>query len=36
VREYGKITPGSWWRWLTEREVWNPTGGMPEWLYEKR
>jgi uncharacterized protein (TIGR03663 family) len=36
VREYGKITPGSWWRWLTKREVWNPTGGMPEWLYEKR
>jgi uncharacterized protein (TIGR03663 family) len=36
VREYGKITPGSWWRWLIERKVWNPTGGMPEWLYEKR
>jgi uncharacterized protein (TIGR03663 family) len=36
VRDYGKITPASWWRWLTRREVWNPTGGMPEWLYEKR
>ncbi len=36
VREYGKITPASWWRWLTQRKVWNPTGGMPEWLYEKR
>jgi uncharacterized protein (TIGR03663 family) len=36
VREYGKITPATWWRWLTKREVWNPTGGMPEWLYEKR
>jgi uncharacterized protein (TIGR03663 family) len=35
VRDYGKITPGSGWRWLTKREVWNPTGGMPEWLYEK-
>jgi uncharacterized protein (TIGR03663 family) len=36
VRDYGKITPASWWRWLTKREVWNPTGGMPEWLYERR
>ncbi len=36
VRDYGKITPGSWWRWLTKREPWDPTGGMPEWLYEKR
>ena len=36
VRDYGKINPGSWWRWLTKREVWNPTGGMPEWLYLKR
>jgi uncharacterized protein (TIGR03663 family) len=36
VRDYGKITPASWWRWVTQRKVWNPTGGMPEWLYEKR
>lgn len=36
VRDYGKVNPGSWWRWLTKREVWNPTGGMPEWLYQKR
>ena len=27
---------GDWWRWLTKREAWNPTGGMPEWLYEQR
>jgi hypothetical protein len=33
VRDYGAITPASWWRWLTRREPWNPTGGMPEWLY---
>ena len=36
VRDYGAITPASWWRWLTEREVWNPTGGMPEFIYERR
>jgi uncharacterized protein (TIGR03663 family) len=36
VRDYGRITPGSWWRWLTKRDVWSPTGGMPEWLYQKR
>ena len=35
VRDYGKITPGSWWRWLTKREPWDPTGGMPEWLYRE-
>jgi uncharacterized protein (TIGR03663 family) len=36
VREYGKLTPAAAWRWLTERRTWNPTGGMPEWLYERR
>ena len=36
VRDYGKLDPGSAWRWLTEREPWNDTGGMPEWLYTKR
>ena len=25
----------AWWRWFTRREPWNPTGGMPEWLYER-
>ena len=33
VRDYGAMSPGGWWRWFTEREPWNPTGGMPEWLY---
>ena len=36
VRDYGAMSPGSWARWLTERKPWNPTGGMPEWLYERR
>ena len=22
--------------WFTNRDPWNPTGGMPEWLYERR
>jgi uncharacterized protein (TIGR03663 family) len=36
VRDYGKLTPASGWRWLTKCEPWNPTGGMPEWVLEKR
>jgi uncharacterized protein (TIGR03663 family) len=36
VREYDKLTPASAWRWLTDREPWNETGGMPEWIYERR
>ncbi len=37
VRDYGGATsPANWWRWFTRREVWNPTGGMPEWLYIRR
>jgi hypothetical protein len=29
------MSPGNWARWLIKRQVWNPTGGMPEWLYER-
>jgi uncharacterized protein (TIGR03663 family) len=36
VRDYGAMSPGKWWRWLTQRKVWNPTGGMPEWIYVRR
>jgi uncharacterized protein (TIGR03663 family) len=36
VREYDEMSPSTWWKWFTEREPWNPTGGMPEWLYERR
>ena len=36
VRDYGAQSPAGWWRWFTSREPWNPTGGMPEWLYVRR
>ncbi|MBE2315282.1 TIGR03663 family protein [Solirubrobacter sp. CPCC 204708] len=39
VREYDKINtpnPTNWFNYVTKREVWNPTGGMKEWLYIKR
>ena len=44
VREYGIIkaadkraparcAPATCSRYITQRKVWNPTGGMKEWLY---
>jgi uncharacterized protein (TIGR03663 family) len=33
VRDYGAMSPHGWWDWFTRREPWNPTGGLPEWLY---
>ena len=36
VRDYGAMSPGAWWRWFTRREPWNPTGGLPEWLYVRQ
>ncbi len=36
VRDYGAMSAGNWWRWFSAREPWNPTGGMPEWLYVRR
>jgi uncharacterized protein (TIGR03663 family) len=36
VRDYGAMSPSGWIHWFTDREPWNPTGGMPEWLYERR
>ena len=36
VRDYGKMSPETWWRWFTRREPWNPTGGMHEWLYVRQ
>jgi uncharacterized protein (TIGR03663 family) len=36
VRDYDAMSPSNWWRWFTAREPWNPTGGMPEWLYQRR
>jgi uncharacterized protein (TIGR03663 family) len=35
VRDYDAMSPSAWWRWFTEREPWSPTGGMPEWLYQR-
>jgi uncharacterized protein (TIGR03663 family) len=37
VRDYGgAASPANWWRWMSAREPWNPTGGMPEWVYVRR
>jgi uncharacterized protein (TIGR03663 family) len=36
VRNYDTLTPRTAWNWLTKREPWNATGGMSEWLYERR
>jgi uncharacterized protein (TIGR03663 family) len=36
VRDYGAMSPGNWWRWFTKREPWNPTGGLPEWIYVRQ
>jgi hypothetical protein len=36
VRDYDEMSPAAWWRWFTEREPWSATGGMPEWLYQRR
>ena len=37
VRDYsGAIKPGNVFRYLTRREVWNPTGGMKEWLCTRK
>ncbi len=37
VREYGKMwNPANYFRYVTQREVWNPTGGMKEWLYTRK
>jgi len=36
VRDYGAQSPGAWAAWMLRRETWNPTGGMPEWLYLRR
>jgi uncharacterized protein (TIGR03663 family) len=36
VRDYGAMSPGGWWDWFARREPWNPTGGLPEWLYVRQ
>ena len=32
----GSFSPANWFNYVTKREVWNPTGGMREWLYTKK
>ena len=36
VRDYDEMSMGNWWRWFSRREPWNPTGGLPEWLYVRQ
>ncbi len=36
VRDYGEMSAGNWWRWFAQREPWNPTGGLPEWIYVRQ
>jgi len=36
VRDYGAMSLEGWWDWFTRREPWNPTGGLPEWLYVRQ
>jgi uncharacterized protein (TIGR03663 family) len=36
VRDYDAMSPAGWWDWFTQREPWNATGGLPEWLYVRQ
>ena len=37
VKDYSQaFDPGNWWRWTARREPWNPTGGLPEYIYVRR
>ncbi len=36
IRDYGAMSADGWWRWFTEREPWNATGGMREWLFVRQ
>ena len=36
VRDYDAMSIGGWWDWFAHREPWNPTGGLPEWLYVRQ
>jgi len=37
VRDYAKLKSArADWDWLVHRRVWNPTGGMPEYLYTRK
>jgi hypothetical protein len=37
VRDYSGVwSLKNWWNYWTKRQVWNPTGGMPEYIYVKK
>ena len=36
VRDYGSLTPSAALDWIVDRDPWNPTGGMSEWLLVRR
>jgi uncharacterized protein (TIGR03663 family) len=36
LRDNSTLTPAALWRWIAERKPWNPLGGLPEWVYERR
>jgi uncharacterized protein (TIGR03663 family) len=37
VRDWSKkFSPGAWVHWFAQRRTWNPTGGLPEWIYVRR
>jgi uncharacterized protein (TIGR03663 family) len=36
VRDYGEMSLANWWDWFAHREPWNPTGGLPEWIYVRQ
>jgi uncharacterized protein (TIGR03663 family) len=36
VRDYDEMSPAAWWDWFAQRDPWNPTGGLPEWLYVRQ
>ena len=37
VKEYDKAwSPAAWAKYMVDRKPWNPTGGMPQWLYVRR
>jgi uncharacterized protein (TIGR03663 family) len=37
VRDWSKgLSVSAWRNWFVDRKTWNPTGGMPEWIYVRR
>ncbi len=36
TRDYGKLTPGAGWRWLTKRELFGEPGHLDQWIFVRR